>query len=138
MTKRRLKELPPRRSDAEIAAAVADSPDAAPVRGAAELDAMLAREDARDIHGVARLRRRLKITQAQFAQRYRIPLSTLRQWEQGVREPDAATRLLLAVIAEDPALVARVAGTGRLRRARRRQQDAQRLRLKPSVSNHTI
>jgi putative transcriptional regulator len=102
-------ELPRRRSDAEISAAVADDPDAAPVRTAAELEAMRARENAQDLHGVARLRRRLGLAQVQFASRYHIPLSTLRQWEQGVREPDAASRLLLAVIAEDPDLVARVA-----------------------------
>lgn len=109
MTKHERKELRPRRSDREIAAAVAADPDAAPIRSEAELEALLAREDARDIHGVARLRRRLKITQVQFADCYKIPLSTVRQWEQGLREPDAATRLLLAVIAEDPAFVARIA-----------------------------
>lgn len=102
-------ELPRRRSEAEIEAAVSADPDAAPIRNESEIAAMLAGEAARDIHGVARLRRRLGISQVQFASRYRIPLSTVRQWEQGVREPDAATKLLLAVIAEDPALVARVA-----------------------------
>ena len=108
MTKR-AKGLPPRRTDESIAAAVASDPDAAPIRAEGEIEALLAREVARDRHGVARLRRRLKLSQVQFADRYRIPLSTLRQWEQGSREPDAATRLLLAVIAEEPALVARVA-----------------------------
>ena len=43
------------------------------------------------------------------ADRYRIPLSTLRQWEQGVREPDGAARLLLRVIEAHPDLVAAVA-----------------------------
>lgn len=110
MTKRADHDLlPPRRSDAEIAAAVAQDPDAAPILTGTRLRALRAMEDARDIHGVARLRRRLGLSQAQFADRYRIPLSTIRQWEQGTREPDAATRLLLAVILEDPDLVARVA-----------------------------
>jgi putative transcriptional regulator len=103
--------LPRRRTDAEIAAAVADDPDAAPVRTAAELAVMRAREDARDRYGVARLRRRLGLAQVQFVDRYRIPLSILRQWEQGVREPDAASKLPLAVIAAEPDLVARVAAT---------------------------
>ncbi|HMR34485.1 MAG TPA: helix-turn-helix domain-containing protein [Geminicoccaceae bacterium] len=101
--------LPRRRSDIEIEDAAAGDPDAAPVRTEVQIEAMLAAEAARDVHGVAGLRRRLGISQVQFASRYRIPLSTIRQWEQGVREPDAASRLLLAVIAEDPALVARVA-----------------------------
>jgi len=60
---------------------------------------------------VARLRRRLGLGQVQFASLYRIPLSTLRQWEQGVGEPDAASKLLLAVIAAEPELVARVAAS---------------------------
>lgn len=90
-------------------AAVAEDPDAAPILSDEEFDLLVALEDARDVQGVARLRRRLGLAQVQFVNRYGIPLSTLRQWEQGVREPDAASRLLLAVVAEDPELVARVA-----------------------------
>ena len=75
----------------------------------AATERLRAAEDARDRYGVARLRRRLVLPQVQFVNRYRIPLSTLRQWEQGSREPDAATRLLIAVIAEEPELVAKVA-----------------------------
>lgn len=99
----------PRPSDEEIAAAVADDPDAAPILTHEEFESLIALEDARDLYGVARLRRRLGLAQVQFVNRYKIPLSTLRQWEQGVREPDSASKLLLAVIAEDPDLVARVA-----------------------------
>lgn len=106
-------DLLPVMSDPEIAAAVADDPDAAPIRTEAELAMLRDREDARDTFGVARLRRRLGLAQVQFANRYRIPLSTLREWERGVREPDAASKLLLAVIAEDPDLVARVASSSR-------------------------
>lgn len=109
MTRRIQSDLPPRRSDKEILAAVADDPDAAPVYTPEQARAMRAAEDARDLFGVARLRRRLGLSQVQFTNRYRIPLSTLRQWEQGTREPDAATRLLIAVIAEEPTLVAKVA-----------------------------
>ena len=109
MTRRSIGDLPPRRSDEEIVAAVAADPDAAPIYTPEQARAMRAAEDARDRFGVARLRRRLGLSQVQFADRYRIPLSTLRQWEQGTREPDAATRLLIAVIAEEPALVANVA-----------------------------
>ena len=47
------------------------------------------------------------------AERYRIPLSTLRQWEQGTREPDGAARLLLELTEQRPDLVAAVA-EGRL------------------------
>lgn len=69
---------------------------------------MFARQDALDIYGVARLRRRLGLAQVQFVNRYKVPYRTLREWERGVSEPDAGWKLLLAVIAEDPELVARV------------------------------
>ena len=74
-----------------------------------EWAAGLRREAERDRHGVARLRRRLRVSQVAFAERYRIPLSTLRQWEQGAREPDGAASLLLQVIEAHPELVAAVA-----------------------------
>jgi putative transcriptional regulator len=96
-------------TEEEIAAAVADDPDAAPTLKEGELKAFLAREAARDRYGVARLRRRLGMAQVVFANRYCIPLNTLRNWEQGVCEPDRAAKVLLATIATDPALVARAA-----------------------------
>lgn len=102
-------DLPPRRTDAEIAAAVAGDPDAAPVRSEAELAAIRAGEQERDMHGVMRLRRRLGIAQLVFAQRYGIPLTTLRNWEQGRAEPDRSAKVLLAAIAADPDGVARAA-----------------------------
>jgi putative transcriptional regulator len=48
------------------------------------------------------IRRALRLPQEEFAARYRIPLGTLRDWEQGRSEPDAATRAYLKVIAVDP------------------------------------
>ena len=102
-------ELPPRRTDAAIAAAVGDDPDEAPVRSEAELEAARARELERDIHGVLRLRRRLGLGQIDFANRYKVPLGTLRNWEQGRAEPDRAAKVLLAAIAADPEGVARAA-----------------------------
>jgi hypothetical protein len=42
------------------------------------------------------------VTQEEFAARYRIPLGTLRDWEQGRAEPDQPTRAYLTVIAHDP------------------------------------
>ena len=47
-------------------------------------------------------------TQAQFADAYRIPVATLRDWEQGRRQPDAPARALLTVIAADPLAVERM------------------------------
>jgi putative transcriptional regulator len=48
------------------------------------------------------LRRRLSLTQEQFAERYHLPIGTLRDWEQGRSEPDAPAKALLKLIAADP------------------------------------
>lgn len=56
------------------------------------------------------LRRALALTQEEFSARYRIPLGTLRDWEQGRATPDAPARAYLAVIAKEPGMVAGVFG----------------------------
>lgn len=56
------------------------------------------------------IRRALGLTQEEFAARYRIPLGTLRDWEQGRSVPDAPARAYLTVIAKEPARVAGVLG----------------------------
>src|SRR3954464_9846796 len=48
------------------------------------------------------MRRALGLTQEQFSARYRIPLGTLRDWEQGRSEPDQPARAYLEVIAAEP------------------------------------
>jgi putative transcriptional regulator len=48
------------------------------------------------------IRRALGLSQEDFAERYRIPIGTLRDWEQGRVEPDQAARAYLTVIARDP------------------------------------
>jgi len=48
------------------------------------------------------IRRALELTQEEFAARYRIPLGTLRDWEQGRAEPDQPTQAYLTLIARDP------------------------------------
>jgi putative transcriptional regulator len=53
------------------------------------------------------IRKKLKLTQAQFAARYHIPVATLRDWEQGRRVPDAPARALIAAIREEPEAVRR-------------------------------
>ncbi len=49
------------------------------------------------------IRRALELTQAEFADRYHIPLGTLRDWEQGRTEPDQPAQAYLKLIARDPA-----------------------------------
>src|ERR1700730_13407022 len=53
------------------------------------------------------IRRALELTQEEFAARYRIPVGTLRDWEQGRTEPDQPARAYLTVIARDPEAVRR-------------------------------
>ncbi|MGQ0561156.1 MAG: helix-turn-helix domain-containing protein [Gemmatimonadota bacterium] len=50
------------------------------------------------------------LSQAAFAERYGIPFSTFRDWEQGKRMADAAGRSYLRVIAQLPDAVARALG----------------------------
>jgi putative transcriptional regulator len=60
------------------------------------------------------MRRALRLTQEEFAARFRIPLGTLRDWEQGKTEPDQAARAYLRVIARDPeAVLEALDGTAR-------------------------
>jgi putative transcriptional regulator len=55
---------------------------------------------------VKKLRMRLSLTQEAFASTYRIPLGTLRDWEQRRKHPDAPARAYLTVIAASPDAVA--------------------------------
>ena len=59
----------------------------------------------RPVPNPRRIRERLKLTQEQFAERFEVPLGTLRDWEQGVSLPDSAAKTLLRVIDKDPEAV---------------------------------
>ena len=48
------------------------------------------------------LRKHLGMTQSEFSKALRIPLSTLRNWEQGRVLPDPAARALLTIVAKNP------------------------------------
>jgi putative transcriptional regulator len=48
------------------------------------------------------IRRALGLSQEEFATRFHIPLGTLRDWEQGRKDPDAAARAYLVVIGRNP------------------------------------
>ena len=60
---------------------------------------------------VRRLRQRLNLTQAAFAEKYGFPLATIRNWEQGRREPELYARILLAMIDRNPRIVEQVLST---------------------------
>jgi putative transcriptional regulator len=79
----------------EIEAAARDDPDARPFTRA-----QLAR--MKHTPRAKLIRRALGLTQEEFAARFRIPLGTLRDWEQGAAEPDQAARAYLTVIGRNP------------------------------------
>ena len=56
---------------------------------------------------VKAIRKRVKMSQAEFARAYRISKRALQEWEQGGRQPDSAARAYLTVIAKEPAVVRR-------------------------------
>lgn len=58
------------------------------------------------------LRHAMGLTQEQFCVRFRIPLGTLRDWEQGRAKPDKPARAYLRAIAGDPAAVLRALEIG--------------------------
>lgn len=51
------------------------------------------------------IRRALGLSQEDFATRFHIPIGTLRDWEQGRKDPDAAARAYLVVIGRNPTAV---------------------------------
>jgi putative transcriptional regulator len=96
MSKTTISEAPMRpMTPEEIERAAWADPDARP---------MTAQEfaKARRVPRIKSLRRALGLTQEEFAARYKIPLGTLRDWEQGRSEPDQPARAYLTVIAHDP------------------------------------
>jgi putative transcriptional regulator len=62
--------------------------------------------NAKRVPRVRTLRRQLSLTQEEFAERYQIPVGTLRDWEQHRTVPDATAKAYLKVIAADPEGVA--------------------------------
>lgn len=83
--------------DADIAAQIAADPDTAPVLS-----------DVEHIASQVKLvRHRLSLTQAEFARRFQVSLGTVRDWEQGRRQPDGPAQVLLWVIDREPEAVLR-------------------------------
>ena len=62
----------------------------------------VAREHVVNVPDVRAIREALGLSQNAFASTYRIPLATLKGWEQGRRQPDATASAYLSVIARLP------------------------------------
>ena len=56
---------------------------------------------------VAAIRKRLGLSQGEFAVRFGFKLDAVQNWEQGRRRPDGAARAFLRVIEREPAAVQR-------------------------------
>ena len=101
-----------------------DSPEGVPERrvdhdvldatGEAEITRQAREDDAeamRDMGRFARrVRRRLGLTQIEFARRIDVPHETIRNWEQGKRGPTGAARALLRILDKAPETALRVLG----------------------------
>lgn len=86
-------------TDEEIRAAALSDPDTVPVP-VYDTPGLIPQVN------VKKLRERLGLTQEEFAATYRIPVGTLRDWEQCRKNPDAPARAYLMVISRKPEAVA--------------------------------
>ena len=59
---------------------------------------------------VKAIRRHTGLSQAAFSSQIGVPVSTLRNWEQGRRVPDGPARVLLAMLVRNPRFVEEVLG----------------------------
>ena len=84
-------------------------------RGEADRGSYRVREPA-DVD-VGRIRRKLRLSQSEFAARFGIAPGTLRDWEQRRKRPEGPARVLLMVIEREPDAVARAIRAGTRRAA---------------------
>ena len=63
-----------------------------------------------DAARVVALRKRLNLTQFEFARLLNVSVGAVRGWEQGSRSPDGASRRLLGIAERDPEVLLRDAG----------------------------
>jgi putative transcriptional regulator len=68
-------------------------------------DASRGREAMVDVKAI---REANKMTQAAFAEAFRLKLGAVRDWEQGRRRPDTGSVTLLKMVAADPGAVRRI------------------------------
>jgi putative transcriptional regulator len=61
---------------------------------------------------VQAVRRKLKMSQKEFAVRFGFTLATVRNWEQGHRRPEGPARVLLKIIDKSPDVVERALAVG--------------------------
>ena len=87
-------------SEDEIERAARTDLDAPPLS-----DAELARFER--VVDVRALRRRLGMSQERFASSFHLSVGTVRDWEQGRRQPERSARILLKIVEKEPEAVTR-------------------------------
>ena len=78
------------------------------VRGEVELPCRIV--DDATAERIVALRRRMKLSRRQFADRFGLDARAVQDWEQGRRVPDRAARVLLTVIDRNPDAVVSALG----------------------------
>lgn len=83
---------------------------AAIVRGEAEPARVHLPPDVPDVRAI---REKLGLSRPAFAERFGLAVAAVRDWEQGLRRPDPAARVLLMVIGRSPDVVAKAVAEAR-------------------------
>ena len=91
-------------TDDDIDRMIAQDPDTAPDLSRNRDWRKVITPHAPDVRAI---RRKLRLSQAQFAKRFGFSVRTIQEWEQGRALPDRPARILLRVIARSPKTVAR-------------------------------
>ncbi len=92
-------------TDKDIAKWIAEDPDTAPELPHGAKLRLIHNPPLPDVKGI---RKKLGLTQAEFARHFGLSRRTIEQWEQGRTIPDRPARILLAVIDHDPRVVEQV------------------------------
>ena len=93
-------EIPESLASGRINPAQVDATTEADIARQTQADEAAARQEAARF--VRRVRKRLGLSQTEFAQRIDVPLESLRNWEQGKHCPTGAAKSLLKVLDKAP------------------------------------
>jgi putative transcriptional regulator len=92
-------------TDKDIAKWIAEDPDTAPELPRGTKLRLIHNPPLPDVKSI---RKKLGLTQAEFARHFGLSRRTIEQWEQGRAVPDRPARILLAVIDREPRVVEQV------------------------------
>ena len=92
-------------TDEDIARQIAENPDAAPDLTDPEVAKHFRPVPDPDVRLI---RAKLDMTQVRFAHALDVPVATIRDWEQGRRQPSGPALTLLRLLERDPATMARL------------------------------